>query len=63
MSKKEKFFNSIKGQILDILDDNEITVAEAENLFISTVEDMKKIAVIPYKKRMSRNERLSKLRD
>lgn len=58
----EPLYMKVKEQIFEVIDNNEITVMELEEIiFPDLLKIIKNIAIVPYKKRMSRAQRLSKI--
>lgn len=62
INPNEPLYRKVKEEIFEVIDNNEITVSELEEvIFPDLLKIIKSIAIVPYKKRMSRAQRLLKI--
>lgn len=62
VNPNEPLFMKTLEEIVAVIDHNEITVLEAEEIiFPEALKIVKGIAIVPYKKRMSRAQRLDRI--
>lgn len=58
---EEKIIKDVSENILQLIDDYELSVAESKVIFNKTIEILENIAIIPMKRRCSRKERIDKI--
>ena len=58
----DPLYKKVLEEIYEVIENNEITVLELEEIILPEIPKLiKRVSIVPYKKRMSRTQRLLKI--